>query len=286
MSVNNIKQELGICYIAWIPFGTTVFSNFFSSYILCRFELKHELIVVFRGYQSFEELKPFKKILSDLQIAYVESTMNKGLDIDAYIHVCKTIKLNSFLFLNSQSQFLNKNSLIHYSNAFDQSEVGIVSATASYQSYYSSVFQRNTIKWEVDKCIMNNFRKYKLFLKTFFYWRFLFKPFPNPHVRTNAFMIRRDLFLQLKYKPLITKFRAYQFESGRNSMTNQILKKGLKVLVIDKNGKTYEPAEWKNSYTFWIGEQENLLVSDNQTRIYENASREEKNQMSYLAWGK
>ena len=68
-------------------------------------------------------------------------------------------------------------------------------------------------------------------------------------------------------------------------MTNYYLKKGLKVLVMDKYGKTYGPDEFKNSGTFWIGEQENLLVSDNQTRIYRDADIEYRKLLTKLAWG-
>ena len=89
----------------------------------------------------------------------------------------------------------------------------------------------------------------------------------------------------MKTAAVNTKFGAYQFENGRRSLTGFYMAKGLKVLVVDKYGKIFQPSEWKKSSTFWIDNQENLLVSDNQTRIYETATAEEKKQMGWLAWG-
>ena len=117
------------------------------------------------------------------------------------------------------------------------------------------------------------------------YYPFLFKSFPNPHLRTNAFMIRRDVFLAVRYKPLTSKFRAYQCESGRNSVTNQVIKQGYDVYVVDRNGQVYESRKWPESRTFWIDKQENLLVEDNQTQLYHNATPDDKKKLTRLAWG-
>jgi hypothetical protein len=98
-------------------------------------------------------------------------------------------------------------------------------------------------------------------------------------------MVRREEFLGADPGPLTSKFNAYLFESGRKSLTNYYLKKGQKVLVMDKHGKTYEPGQWKESSTFWINDQENLLVSDNQTRLYQESSEAARRSLTKLAWG-
>ena len=87
-------------------------------------------------------------------------------------------------------------------------------------------------------------------------------------------------------KPIQTKFRAYLFENGRNSITNYFIKKGLKALVVDRNGNTYNIQDWPQSKTFWIEEQQNLLVTDNQTTIYQDADKHSRRSMTKLAWGK
>lgn len=98
-------------------------------------------------------------------------------------------------------------------------------------------------------------------------------------------MVRRTEFLKMYNGPVNTKFKAYLFENGRNSLTNKYLEAGMKVLLIDKYGRTYQPHEWKESKTFWINDQENLLISDNQTMIYQFALAGERKSMSKLAWG-
>ena len=75
------------------------------------------------------------------------------------------------------------------------------------------------------------------------------------------------------------------FESGRNSISRQLMRMGYKIFVIDKKGESFEEQSWVRSKTFWTGEQENLLVEDNQTRIYQKAEAQQKRQLSLLAWG-
>ena len=45
------------------------------------------------------------------------------------------------------------------------------------------------------------------------------------------------------------------------------------------------PDQWNRSGTFLQGRQENLLVSDNQTRAYDSASEAKRRQLSVYAWG-
>lgn len=117
------------------------------------------------------------------------------------------------------------------------------------------------------------------------YPRTQFDSFPAPHLRTNAFMIRRDVMLRLKRWNMTRKVDAFRFESGKGSMSNQILRMGLKILVVGRDGHAYLPDEWPNSETFRQGSQRNLLVSDNHTRSYENADSLQRQVLSRLAWG-
>ena len=51
------------------------------------------------------------------------------------------------------------------------------------------------------------------------------------------------------------------------------------------DGKGYDISHWKESRTFWIAEQENLLISDNQTALYHNADSSYRKILSNNAWG-
>ena len=47
----------------------------------------------------------------------------------------------------------------------------------------------------------------------------------------------------------------------------------------------YEKHEWDISNTFWRGSQENLLISDNQTRKYDGGVSDWKKKWEFFAWG-
>ncbi len=276
-----------VLYLVWLPYGIDHFKAFVESYCRYAASCNHQLVIVFNGMAVGYPNKP-EEYISYLKTRQVKADRylyyQNGQDIEIYRQAAKEIRTGYVLFLNTYSRILADNWLQYFVNSFDE-RTGIISASGSWQSYYSSVYQKHTAKWEGQKGFLYNFRKYKLFIKAFFYWRLLFKPFPNPHVRTNAFMVRVEDFLDMKTAIVNTKFSAYQFENGRRSLTGYYLAKGLKVLVVDKYGNNFEQADWEKSSTFWVNNQENLLISDNQTRIYETATTEEKKKMTWLAWG-
>lgn len=112
-----------------------------------------------------------------------------------------------------------------------------------------------------------------------------FPEFPNHHIRTNAFMIKRDRFLRLRRPIFREKIDACFFESGKDSMTHQILAAGLKTKVVGSNGEGYDLENWFSSNTFRSGQQKNLLVSDNQTRNFDLVSAEERLVLELTTWG-
>jgi hypothetical protein len=47
----------------------------------------------------------------------------------------------------------------------------------------------------------------------------------------------------------------------------------------------YDIENWAKSNIYWNGDQENLLIEDNQTSKYINASLENQKKMRFSAWG-
>ena len=283
--VDAANNKITVLHLVWLPYGFSIFSNFIDSYIQHPAGAQHHLLIVFNGVSAPQQTAVYHNYLRANKIAYQSVDFTRGQDLDCYFRAAANIGTEYITVLNSFSVILADNWLKKYADAIADASIGIAGSSGSLQSYYSSVFQKNSFFWETSKGFADQFRKYKLFVKALLYWRFLFAAFPNPHLRTNAFIIKRTLFLQLQHKPFVTKFAAYQFESGKNSLSKQLLKMALKVVVIDKQGHVYEPAAWKESATFWINQQEGLLVADNQTSIYANASVEEQKKMTKLAWG-
>lgn len=89
----------------------------------------------------------------------------------------------------------------------------------------------------------------------------------------------------LNVAPMRRKFDAYLFESGRHGLTRQILGMGKPVFVVGRDGNAYDMRDWHLSNTFWRGNQENLLVADNQTRKYEASDKQVRTLYSSFAWG-
>ena len=108
--------------------------------------------------------------------------------------------------------------------------------------------------------------------------------FPAPHLRTNAFVIRRETLLALELPHIRGKLDAYAFESGRRSLTAQVRALGLRALVVAGDGGAYDVPDWPESATLWQGNQENLLVADNQTASYADADLERRTLLSRYAW--
>ncbi len=113
-----------------------------------------------------------------------------------------------------------------------------------------------------------------------------FEGFPNAHMRTNAFMASRRTLIDIRRDGIESKMDAYLLESGRNSLTRQIQRQGLRALVVDSEGTSFEENHWARSRTLWQGDQELLLVADNQTRIYARGSLERRRLLSGFAWGR
>ena len=284
---NSADREVSVVYLCWLPYGISHFRQFMNSYRDNDAGHVHELIILFNGTDlpHTPSTTEYEKILHENDLPnYSVKYFSSGQDIDIYFQTSNLISTKFVLFMNTYSRMLSPGWLAIYLNHFSP-HVGLISASASCQSYYSSVFQKHPFIWEGEKGMGYNFRKYKLFLKALFYWRWLFHSFPNAHVRTNAFMVRREEFLQMKIDRIDTKFKAYLFENGRKSLTNYYLRKGMKVLVVGKNGKSYKSSEWKDSNTFWVNDQENLLVSDNQTELYQLGTESQRKSMTKLAWG-
>ena len=60
---------------------------------------------------------------------------------------------------------------------------------------------------------------------------------------------------------------------------------GMRTLVVARDGAFYDHPEWPVSRTFWQGDQQGLLVADNQTRSYANGSYDRRRLLSAFAWG-
>jgi hypothetical protein len=279
------KHKVAVAYLVWLPFGVELFSKFINSYCSKSAGADHTLLLLFNGVENENDIVKYLEIVAQNNIDVDYLISETGQDMEIYQWCCGKVNYEIILFLNSYSLFNKSNWLFYYLNNF-KDDVGMIGASASNQSIYSTALYYNKLKYEKGKNFMHHFKKIKMFFKAILYWRYFFKPFPTPHIRATAFMLRRSDYLQMHFKyPLLKKVDAYKIECGKHSMTNWFLQRNLKVGVVNSDGIFYDLKNAINSNTFRINNQEKLLISDKQTDWYDNSDKKQRREFTYLAWG-
>ncbi len=274
-------KDIGVVYIIFREFGIEHFNSFMKSYSSIDAGVEHDMLFVFKGFSSVQDIELYQKSIDYTDQSYLIAP-NQGYDIGTYKYVSQKWDRKYYCFLNSKSVIIGHNWLQKLCSHACLQNVGMVGATGSFESLLTDYLQMREAsgrRWWPWRLVVRNSWLNEL------RHRFYFPPFPNPHLRTNAFMIRREALLKIKHRPIIKRLDAARFENGRNNISQQIKKMGLDVLVVGRDGKAYYPDQWAASGTFWQGDQSNLLVADNQTEKYELSSDSEKKILTLKAWG-
>ncbi len=111
------------------------------------------------------------------------------------------------------------------------------------------------------------------------------KPFPNPHLRSNAFMIDPALLVALDFRLDDTKGASNLFECGIDGLPARLAQRGLAPVLVGADGVAYDLADWPASRTFRLGDQANVLVTDNQVRGFTAMSHWQKILHARMSWG-
>lgn len=255
-------SDVCVVHLVWAPLGHGPLRHFVQSYRARPAGQDHELLVVFNGFSDTAALDAARGELDD--VAHVELRLSQPLqDLAAYRAAAEHASgAHALCFLNSHSELLVDGWLALLDEQLRAPRVGIVGATGSHESAFSAAPRP-----------LKPLRGRQ------------FPPFPNPHVRTNAFMLVRDRMLALDWKVGRAKSSAHQLESGLRSITRQLLANGLEARVVGRDGRGYAPDAWAESRTFRAGGQTNLLVADNRTRQYDDADPARRAELARMAWG-
>ncbi|WBY07963.1 hypothetical protein PIB19_22430 [Sphingomonas sp. 7/4-4] len=271
--------RVGVVQIAFRPYGVEAFEAFFASYRRHSAGLDHDLIIALKGFETPAQAEPFLDLLSGVDFTPIW-VPDRGYDIGTYFHVARAHSRPVYCFLNSKSVIVADGWLAALHAHAIRDEIGLAGATASLESLYSdhlTALQGEMAgpRWRVAirRSWLNSLRH-----------RLRYPPFPNPHLRTNAFMVREDVWRRVRRGRMISRRDASQFENGWRSITRQVTAMGLDVVVVGRDGRAYKQPEWPMSNTFWQGEQENLLVADNQTEKYAVADFPGRAALNALAW--
>jgi hypothetical protein len=268
-------NDICVVHLVRASNGIEPLQRFLTSYKSHSAGLEHELLFVLKGFRE-NEISPDIELLLDQYKHRRINVPDEGYDIGSYIVAAHSSENEFLCFFNSFSEILGDCWLEKIYRHISTKKCGMVSATGSWESQYTNSFLMNRrffLSKLTDRIKALEIKKY-------------FLPFPNPHLRTNGFCISRKLFLEVTHGYTFkNKNDTLIFESGREGLSRKIASKGLQLIVVGRDGRGFFQDEWSTSGTFRQGEQENLLVADNQTRIYANADRSDRITLSHFAWG-
>jgi hypothetical protein len=265
---------IGVVHLVWAPLGPDPLREFLASYRAQPCRAEHELIIVLNGTRpGAADATSRQALLAELEgtkhrLIVLERAL---LDLAAYGVAARELEHPRLCFLNSYSVIQVDGWLRSISQALDEPGVGLVGASGSWESQAEWVRGR-LVHWPYQLVGLRGARRD-------------YPRFPNPHIRTTAFMITRTLVLQMGLEKVSDKRSAYLHESGRSSITRQAQEQGLMAVVAGRDGHLYDVADWPQSATYRSGAQRNLLVADNRTREWEAASPRLRRRLARDAWG-
>jgi hypothetical protein len=309
---------LAVAHLVWGPFGAEPLRRFVRSYREHEAGIEHELVLVLNGVT--EQQRP--SLLQELEgVAHRVVTLPEPVqDLTAYAQVAARGEYRRLCFLNSHSEILAPQWLANLSRALDEPGAGLVGATGSWASTRSWVLhslglptayrgvmperkvaraqfiaierEREGMGMPVSsesespkRSLGDSLRAKLRTLPTMPAQLIGFEGFPAYHLRTNGFMVDRTMLERLRSHPMHTKMDAYELENGRHSLTRQVQAMGLRTLVVARDGEVYPHERWPLARTLWQGDQEGLMIADNQTRSYASGPLDRRRLLSAFAWG-
>ena len=287
--------DIAVVHLVRAQNGPEPLQRFLESYAEHPAGAPHDLIAVLKGFEGCAERRRIDELLAGVVRRVVE-VPDTGFDIGAYLRAARQLDYDSYFFVNSFSCVLAPGWLDAMATHLAYPHVGVVGATGSWASAHTAwlsgfrvvptVYSRLRREGprQSDDSLVKGIRTILLHTFDLRYPRH-FNRFPAHHVRTNAFLVRASVLRRLTAWPLETKYDVYRFESGRHSLTQQVLDLGLEPLVVGRDRVAYAKEDWWRSATFWQREQENLLVSDNQTEDYRLGTMAHRHELATLAWG-
>lgn len=228
---------------------------FVRSYRLSTAGADHTLYVILKGYRDEAALSEARRSLHHLE--YVPILLDdRAFDIGAYAAAARIVREDLICFVNSNSRILAGDWLRKLAAPFGREGVGLVGASGSFESLGSAYGAR-------------------------------FPPAPNVHVRSNVFLMRRDLAAEVLGSFVITsKLDAFLAESGPDSITRKVCRSGLGVFTMGRDGRAFPPALWPSTGGFRSDDQSNLLVEDNISRDYDRMSPVHRHAALHNTWGR
>jgi len=296
------RARTAVVHLVWGPAGMAPFETFLASYERHHAGAEHDLVLLLNGVADEAERERYRaraRHLGAIDVVVPEPV----LDLRAYVAAAQRLEHERVCFVNSYSEIAVPGWLHLLEAALDDPAAGAAGASGSWASHLSYNLFQLGLPGPYDGAFAGR-RAARDAMHELSgtalpgaagYWVYTLAQigrharatsrFPAPHLRTNAFLVDRARFLALRTASAATKWDTYRLESGPRSITAQLRAAGTPPVVVDAHGVTRRPQEWDRGDVFFQAGQEDLIVSDNQTRSYATASAAQREVLSAFAWG-
>jgi hypothetical protein len=302
-------MSLALVHLVRKANGPEALRAFAESYRAVPAGAEHDLIFLLKGFDGERDAR--EHVAQAGAVADAELLVpDEGFDLGAYFAAADRLDHERLCFINSFTTARVPGWLGVLDGAASVPGVGLVGTTGSWASHWSLIRYDLVLPGEYTRIFESRTAAAEQIVRaaraqgtpvdgraTNPLWRWFgalyrapafirgYDSFPAHHVRTNGFLIGRELMRSLDRGRIATKFDAYRLESGRRSVMGQVESLGLAAVVAGADGRAYGRDEWAESRTFWQGDQENRLLDDNQTRVYDGGDFALREFLARFAWG-
>lgn len=247
---------IDVVYLAYLneklDYNIEVVEKFLNSYKIHPAGIEHNLVIIAKNWDNPDLYNQLKTLVQQYNAKIIDLP-DGGLDLGAYIRVSNILESEYIYYLGSSIEIEANNWLLHSFNAFQETaKVQLVGPMGSWDNGVTDIF-------------------------------------PNYHIRTCCFMIKRKLFLEYAATQNFPQKKedTWLMEHGIKSLTKFIFNKGFQAVVVNSDGKSFSPKNWVLSDTYYYPAKifKNLM-SDKQARLYFTSEPDQKACLEYLAWGK
>lgn len=271
--------------------GLASLRDFLESHACHPAGLDHDLVVLMKGWPDAASRGEARALITRAGASVLELP-DEGFDWGAYMRAAHLLPHDVACFLNTHSRVRSAGWLRALVGPLASPAVGMVGATGSWATLRldlsSAASATKALARRFGMIAAARFAAGTASAALRARHRADVPAFPNPHLRSNAFAVRLATFRAFAGSVAIpsTKGAAHLLESGPASVTRWMATRGLATLVAGADGAVYPPEQWCAAGTFRTPRQPNLLVSDNQTRAYEQAPPRQRAILELLTWGR